>query len=75
MPERQKAMPNVSVKKTKLTAIFKKDDRKFAVINGKRYQEKDSYQGNTIIKIGTNKVILRADNKNHQLILVPKIKK
>ena len=58
-----------------LTAIFIKQGLKQAVINNHLYKKGDYFNGNKIISIKKNKVILKKDFKESELLLIQPIKK
>lgn len=64
-----------TIVKQPLTAIFYKNNQYFAIIEDKKYKIGENYKGSKIVKITTNKVILRSSKGSHQLKLFHKIKK
>ncbi|WP_444996347.1 hypothetical protein [Aliikangiella sp. IMCC44359] len=70
-----KKVNNNTIVKQPLTAIFYKKNQYFAIIEDKKYKIGESYKGSKIVKITTNKVILRSSKGSHQLKLFHKIKK
>ncbi|MCW8875614.1 MAG: hypothetical protein OQK04_13110 [Kangiellaceae bacterium] len=71
------ALPVASKKspsKQSLTAIIKRDNQYFAVLDGDIYQQGDRYLGGRIRKITRTSVLLSLPNGNKKLTLIPKIK-
>gem|GEM_PF-6444851 len=67
---------SVSAKtKQPLTAIFIRNNRRVAMLDGKLYRPGEYYRGSRIINIDHDKVLLRSNEGNFQLTLIPKIKK
>jgi hypothetical protein len=73
-----KVVSKVSQKATTrqpLTAIFVRNKRAMAMIEGRLYSKNDYYRGSRIIKILKDKVLLKSSDGNFQLTLIPQIKK
>jgi hypothetical protein len=64
-----------NVFKQPLTAIFTKNNKAMAMIEGKLYSVGDLYRDARITKIYKDKVLLSSKNGNTHLTLIPKIKK
>lgn len=58
-----------------LTAIFIRNNKRFAVIEGKIYQAGEYYRDSRILNIYQDKVLLSASQGHFQLTLIPNIKK
>lgn len=61
-------------KQKSLTAIFKRNGKKIAIIGDKIYRVGDRYQNTKIVSIKTNSVHLKGVNGLRKLTLIPKIK-
>jgi hypothetical protein len=71
---KSKMRKKITVKQP-LTAIFIRNKRPMAIIEGKLYSKNDYYRGSQITKILKDKVLLKSSDGNFQLTLIPKIKK
>ena len=58
-----------------LTAIFIKNKKRFAMIEGKIYQAGEYYKESRIVSIEQDKVLLNSSQGNFHLTLIPNIKK
>lgn len=69
------AIEKASVVKQELTAIFFKDGKGSAIINGKLYRQGDNFSGSKIVTIKTNSVLLKNLDGYHRLTLINTYKK
>lgn len=67
--------PIVSNQEQILTAIITRKSYKVAIINGKLYRDNDLYNGNRIIQIDNDSVLIKSIEGDYRLTLIPKIKK
>ncbi len=76
-PQKSKIIKKKSQTKAKqpLTAIFTRNNQRYAIIEDQIYHKGDYYRGSKLIKITSNKVLLRSKQGTRQLILIHKIKK
>jgi len=70
-----KTSKTISKSKQPLTAIFTKGKKRFAIIEDTIYRTGDTYRDAKIIRISSDKVLLRSAEGTRQLTLIPNIKK
>lgn len=74
LPTKQSIKTEKKSSQQTLTAIFKKNGKRMAIIGDKIYRVGDRYHNTKIVSIRANSVLLEGANGSRKLTLIPKIK-